>query len=986
MLNGHSDADKKVEQLRAELHRRKLGFDFAAPQAAASEVALPPENHSEPNDNARGSSFQPTSEAADLDRVEHLGEALPADREAERGETAARNGPAESKPRLIRAEGALRRAVIKSELGRRWPRLLRSLRRNQAAVNESIIRTARALLDTAEWLCRKCVLLEARLGHQIDRAQEQQTWLASLDQTVHEAVGRAAERESESRRHEEQLAVLTQAIAERLQQATTQDESLKAHQDALAQFDLKIREQRIRSVVQEQEVAAQSARLAGDESSFGVQLSELQATLLANHEATALRLKRIEEATEEYQRHDRERWESAHNELKHTREDQSRIEHKNHVRTEEAFHQIGLLLDWIAEQASQFNELTTTTSAYARQTSQLSLASREQQQAITGLAQEQAQRLADIQVFIAAQQKQNSTEERQLEGQQEQLRDLRSAVDGQVARTAEQQQDVTKEQKRLSELTDRLLQQQAEERTSNQLSAAQLRAAEQRLTEIQASIAAQEAQHAEKFRQFQAQQNQQEQLARELRDAIDDRVRIVANEQEAAAARHKLLSDLTDKFRQEQAEDRARAASLANQVASGERQLGEIGNFIRAQDIQNSEHSRQLQGQQLQISEVRAELATSSGVASDWLLSLTKQKQQLADLQNFIEQQEVHNAGQQREAVEQREILAAVNAKVIDYQNDACARYHLTAEAQDQVGRQLADLQEFVRAQEAQTGEEHRQLEAQQTRLAELHDTVLSLRSAVSSDQEIVLIRERVNALRGSFAILRAHLVEGNSSLPSSEVATSLIADLERHETDAFYLAFENRFRGRREEIKERLRFYLPIIADIGLEKAASKALDLGCGRGEWLELLLEREYDGAGVDLNICMVEECISRGLKAECLDAIAYLKSVPSGSFSVVTGFHIVEHLSFAVLFDLFQETFRVLRPRGRAIFETPNPECARVSLYSFFLDPTHRNPVPQELLCFLGAQAGFSETRVERLQPYVEDGVFKGYLDYSGIFTK
>jgi len=302
------------------------------------------------------------------------------------------------------------------------------------------------------------------------------------------------------------------------------------------------------------------------------------------------------------------------------------------------------------------------------------------------------------------------------------------------------------------------------------------------------------------------------------------------------------------------------------------------------------------------------------------------------------------------------------------------------------LGRQLVEIQKFITEQQRQTIDEQRQLEELQRQLTEFRSSVQEDRTKTPTQAEINFVREKVNILQGSFAVLQEHLLKDAKRSLSKTGARSLQKDLKSHETDAFYFAFENQFRGDREQIKERLRFYIPIILETKNTTGTAAAIDVGCGRGEWLELLREHGFEGSGVDLNACMIEECRSRGLQVECGDAIAYLRGIPAASLSIVTGFHIVEHLTLDQLLDLFRESFRVLHARGKAIFETPNPECSKVATYSFFLDPTHRNPIPQELLCFAARQAGFGATRVERLQPYSENGVFKGYLDYSGIFTK
>ncbi len=206
---------------------------------------------------------------------------------------------------------------------------------------------------------------------------------------------------------------------------------------------------------------------------------------------------------------------------------------------------------------------------------------------------------------------------------------------------------------------------------------------------------------------------------------------------------------------------------------------------------------------------------------------------------------------------------------------------------------------------------------------------------------------------------------------------------------DAFYTAFEDEFRGSSELIRERLRDFLPFLEDLRERtpsSAAPAALDIGCGRGEWLQMLGKNGFDARGVDLNAQMVEICLNAGLRAQKADMLEHLRHTPDGSLALVSGFHIVEHLEFTKLLSLFHEIHRALMPGGIALFETPNPECSRVASYTFYMDPTHRNPVPMELLSFIATHTGFSATQVERLHPYCEDGKLQGYGDYAAIFTK
>ncbi len=185
---------------------------------------------------------------------------------------------------------------------------------------------------------------------------------------------------------------------------------------------------------------------------------------------------------------------------------------------------------------------------------------------------------------------------------------------------------------------------------------------------------------------------------------------------------------------------------------------------------------------------------------------------------------------------------------------------------------------------------------------------------------------------------------------------------------DAWYTNFEDVFRGDRAEIKERLRVYLPVLKEAGCGTPEMPVLDVGCGRGEWLELLRDEGMAVRGIDINEEMVNRCQAMGLPAEKHDVLAYLRSVAAESVGVVTGFHIVEHLPFPVLLALLDEVVRVLRPGGVCIFETPNPSNLRVSSYTFYLDPSHRNPIPKELLGFLVEARGLCRVEAIELHPY------------------
>lgn len=183
---------------------------------------------------------------------------------------------------------------------------------------------------------------------------------------------------------------------------------------------------------------------------------------------------------------------------------------------------------------------------------------------------------------------------------------------------------------------------------------------------------------------------------------------------------------------------------------------------------------------------------------------------------------------------------------------------------------------------------------------------------------------------------------------------------------DDFYRQFEQLFRGDRTEIKSRLQAYLPFIEPLFDLYPKATALDLGCGRGEWLEILREKNFVAHGVDLDDSMLADCRSLNLSVKTQDAIAALQELDDESVSIVSAFHLVEHIPFDTLRQLVSESHRVLKPGGILIMETPNPENIMVGSSNFYMDPTHTRPIPIGLLSFIPRYYGFFRVKVLRLQ--------------------
>ncbi len=273
-----------------------------------------------------------------------------------------------------------------------------------------------------------------------------------------------------------------------------------------------------------------------------------------------------------------------------------------------------------------------------------------------------------------------------------------------------------------------------------------------------------------------------------------------------------------------------------------------------------------------------------------------------------------------------------------------------------------------------------------------LREQSAHVQTLMTYSQRIDRLQEYVNKLTISVVEqegrLRRVLEEARSRLPGplpKEQLQAIANELESME-EAFYVRFEDRFRGTREDIKDRARTYLPIVRHAGAGTHEHPVLDIGCGRGEWIELLKEEQLEAMGIDLNGAMVDQCQALGLKATKADALEYLEKCKSRSLGAVTGFHIIEHLPFAVWTKLFDEALRVLKKDGIVIFETPNPSNVLVGSRNFYLDPTHRNPLPSDLVKFVAESRGFVRVEIMDLHPVKAEYLIRESSEVSRRFNE
>ncbi len=173
---------------------------------------------------------------------------------------------------------------------------------------------------------------------------------------------------------------------------------------------------------------------------------------------------------------------------------------------------------------------------------------------------------------------------------------------------------------------------------------------------------------------------------------------------------------------------------------------------------------------------------------------------------------------------------------------------------------------------------------------------------------------------------------------------------------------FEEAFRGDAESLRQR---YVDLARQF--ERCDGKVVDIGCGRGEFVELLREIGVNAVGIEIDSELVRSGVERGLPVEYGDGISWLRSTPDASLGGLSLIQVVEHLSAQELVDLVALAAAKLRPGAEIVVETVNPQSLYVFAHSFFLDPTHVAPVHPAYLHFLFREAGFAQVDLEWRSP-------------------
>jgi SAM-dependent methyltransferase len=240
-------------------------------------------------------------------------------------------------------------------------------------------------------------------------------------------------------------------------------------------------------------------------------------------------------------------------------------------------------------------------------------------------------------------------------------------------------------------------------------------------------------------------------------------------------------------------------------------------------------------------------------------------------------------------------------------------------------------------------------------------------------------VEEYGRSTRASLQLVQQRMASTGAASDARETAAT-----DGSRTASSYFNYLAAFRGTVEDIKNRFRIYLDLLPPGELGSPSTPFVDLGCGRGEWLSLLRDRNLTAYGVDSNPALVRFCAEAGLLAQHDDLMMHLRRLPDESRGGFTGFHVVEHLPPGVLELMLDEFLRILIPGGIVILETPNPYNVFVSTRTFHNDPTHHKPIPPDLLRFLCEDRGFSGIQVLPLHPFPKEAMLNVAGDRAAQF--
>lgn len=368
-----------------------------------------------------------------------------------------------------------------------------------------------------------------------------------------------------------------------------------------------------------------------------------------------------------------------------------------------------------------------------------------------------------------------------------------------------------------------------------------------------------------------------------------------------------------------------------------------------------------------QVSELRLSVSQQSETSRS-------QEEKLTELSNQIESRIKEVSNLVTVAEEKPAQFEYLQKLFFDLSNHLKATDEVLEDTSQQVGLLSAQINDNVRSHEMKAAELSDQIKIQlesarlndqhfqaefgtiRTKVEEVHQEVISaVNNSIESRQTIFheLEEFRMRILR-SERRWKQFQIKAETTQPEGYLSKPVLngnggSEKKNSEmpSDFDYFLFEHRFRGSRELIKQRQGLYAEFFS------GRQAVLDLGCGRGEFLEILKECGISATGIDCNEDMIDLCLDKGLNVINANLLSYLQSIPDRSIDGAFSAQVIEHLSPRQLFLLLALLSKKLQPGAPLLIETVNTNC-QMALSNFFLDPTHVRPVPPDMLRYMCEQ--------------------------------
>jgi len=281
----------------------------------------------------------------------------------------------------------------------------------------------------------------------------------------------------------------------------------------------------------------------------------------------------------------------------------------------------------------------------------------------------------------------------------------------------------------------------------------------------------------------------------------------------------------------------------------------------------------------------------------------------------------------------------------------------------DHINRNVAMHREKARCIESTIATQR--IEALVAGLQALSDAQEKLRESMADRIAQNVMMRTVQMLKRKLEHLEAPtgtLDDATATAPPEPPTTAAAPSWISSRRDSYkYVGFEDEFRGTQEDIRRRMTGYLPDF------EGASDVLDIGCGRGEFLELLRDHGISARGIDINPEMAAVCQANGLQAVAGDALTHLAAQPNASLGGIFSAQVVEHLEPDYLIRLLETASEKLRPGAKIVLETINPACWSAFFSSYIRDITHVRPLHPDTLNYFLIASGFEQVETRFSAP-------------------